>query len=132
MATQAKAFDLADLESSDTAVVNLTHPSTGDEIEGATIEVYSPDSEHARAADSKLRARIQEFARRNQGAKPEQRQKVFDGFERDRNIACIKAISGIAYKGQTITDPREACDKFPWIYRQAVNALNNEANFFNA
>lgn len=122
-------FDLASLEQVDTAIVPLTHPQTGEELEECSIEVYGPDSEHFKSATTRMRARITDFISRNRGAKTEQKQKMTERYERERNISCIKAINGLYFKGEPVTDPQDACDRFGWVYTQACAAIDDQGNF---
>ena len=128
MATEAKLFDLSTLESTDTADITLKHPVTGDDLD-ASVTVYSPDSEAFRAANTKMRAKITQFMSRNKGANDEQKQTAFDRIERERNLALIKSVNGLAVKGQPLTDVDEACRLYSWIYRQAVDAIDCASNF---
>lgn len=130
--SKAAGFDLSSLEQVDTTTVPLMHPVTGEEIEGASIEVYSPDSAHFKTATTKMRSRITDFISRNRGAKTEVKQKVTEDHERVRNISCIKSITGLNYKGDPITDPADACEKFSWIYTQACAAMDDQGNFIKA
>lgn len=122
-------FDLATLEQVDTAIIDLKHPVTGEDLEGVTVEVYGPDSEHFKAATTKMRARITDFLTRNRGAKTEQKQKVTEERERERNISCIKSINGLSYNGEPVTDPKDACERFGWIYTQATSGMDDQSNF---
>lgn len=128
MATEAKAFDLATIEAEETAEIMLRHPVTGDEL-SASVTVYSTDSEVSRAANTKMRAKIMQFVARNKGASDEQKQAAFDRIERERNIALIKSVNNLTMKGQPLTDVEEVCSMHPWIYKQAVDAIECAANF---
>lgn len=119
-------FDLAELEQNDTAIIDLVHPGTGDEI-GATVEVYGQDSQVYRAAARKAEAKYVEYSRRNRGKAmpPEQR----EALEKTKIVACTKSINNLSYKGQPVTDPADAFDRFPWIYEQTSAGIHERANF---
>jgi len=119
-------FDLAALEQDDTASVQLVHPSTGDEI-GATVTVYGQDSEIFRSESRKAEARYTEYSRRNRGKfmPPEERERL----DRNKIIACTKAIDGLEYKGAPLTDAEEIYTRYPWIYEQVVQAVMDRGNF---
>lgn len=119
-------FDLATVEQNDTAIIELVHPSTGDEI-GATVEVYGQDSETYRAAARKAEAKYTEYARRNRGKAmpPDQR----EALDKAKIVACTKAINNLSYKGQPVTDPEDAFTRFPWIYEQATSGIHERALF---
>lgn len=120
-------FDLNELEQVDTAEVPLYHPTTGDKIEGVTMVLYSPDSEHAKAADTKSRAKFTNFLSRNRGADAETKQKVAEQFDREKIVACIKEVKGLTSGGKAVS-PEDACAQ-GWIFRQAREALDNASNF---
>lgn len=121
-----KTFDLASLESDDTAVIDLVHPSTGDEL-GAKVTVYGQDSEVFRAEGRKVQNKMAEYSRRNRGKMmpPEE----FEKLDKNKVIACVKDITGLAYKGQELKDPSEVFSRFPWIYEQVVAGIMDRANF---
>jgi len=125
-------FDAAELEMVDTATITLKHPRTGEEMEGATVEVYGPDSEFFQTATTKMRARITDFITRNRGAKTEQKQKFTEEKERERNISCIKAVNGLGFNGEPITDPKDACSRLPWVYSQACAGMDDSGNFIKS
>lgn len=127
MAKQTAAgFDLAALEQDDTAIIQLVHPSTGDEI-GATVTVYGQDSEIFRTESRKAEARYTEYSRRNRGKfmPPEERERL----DRNKIIACTKSIDGLEYKGAPLTDAEEIYTRYPWIYEQVVQAVMDRGNF---
>ena len=126
------AFDLASLEQVDTATITLKHPVTGEELEGVTVEVYGPDSPFFQAATTKMRARITDFITRNRGAKTDVKQKFTEERERERNISCIKSIGGLVYKGEPVTEPADACERFPWIYAQSTAGMDDSGNFIKS
>lgn len=121
-------FDVAGLEQVETAVVTLKHPTTGDELEGVTIEIYSPESEVFKAATTRMRARITDFLTRNRGAKTEIKQKKTEEYEMDRNISCIKSITGLTENGKPL-EAKDACTRFGWVYQQATAAMDDQSNF---
>lgn len=126
MSKEAKGFDLAALDQEDTAIIQIVHPSTGDEI-GATATVYGQDSEIYRSESRKAEARYTEYSRRNRGKfmPPEQR----EALDKAKVIACTKSIDGLVYKGAPLTDPEDVFNRFPWIYEQVVTGLMDRANF---
>ncbi|MEI6207294.1 MAG: hypothetical protein WCP20_10960 [Desulfuromonadales bacterium] len=128
MATEATAFDLDEFEQTDEATINLQHPVNGDTLK-ASITIYGTDSAQFKAATTKMRARMTDYMSRNKGASSEQKQSAFDRFERDRNISLIKSIDNLSFKGIAVTDVRDACDKWGWIYTQAVAAMDCTSNF---
>lgn len=119
-------FDLEVLEQNDTAVIQLVHPSTGDEI-GASVTVYGQDSEIFRAESRKAESKYTEYSRRNRGKfmPPEHR----EALDKSKIVACTKSIDGLNYKGQPITDAKDVYDRFPWVYEQAVQGIMERANF---
>ncbi len=121
-----KGFDLATLEQDDTAVIQLVHPSTGDEI-GASVTVYGQDSDIFRAETRKAEAKYTEYSRRNRGKfmPPEMREEL----DKTKVVACVKSIDGLAYKGKPMTDPAEVFTAFPWIHEQVVAGIMDRANF---
>lgn len=126
MATEAKVFDLAELEQTDTATMEIVHPSTGDEI-GASVTLYGQDSDIFRAESRKAEARYTEYSRRNRGKfmPPEDREKL----DKAKVVACVKSIDGLAYKGKALTDAGEVFAQFPWIYEQCVSFVMDRAGF---
>lgn len=128
MATdELKPFSLDSLESDDTTTIQLTNPKTGDDIEGATVEVYGQDSEIFRAESRKVQAKAADYMRRNRGKvmPPED----FERLDRAKVIACTKSINGLSYKGQPLTDPQELFNRFPWAFEQVVAGIMDRANF---
>lgn len=126
MSKEVKGFDLAALDQDDTAIIQIVHPSTGDEI-GATATVYGQDSEIFRSESRKAEARYTEYSRRNRGKcmPPEQR----EGLDRQKVIACTKSIDGLTYKGTPLTDPEDIFTRFPWIFEQVTQGIMDRGNF---
>ena len=121
-----KGFDLSECEQEETAVIQLVHPSTGDEI-GATITVYGQDSELFRKETRKAEARFTEYARRNRGKfmPPEDRA----AMDMAKVVACTKSIDGLLFNGAPLTDAEDVYTRFPWIYEQAQAGIAERANF---
>lgn len=132
MATAAKAFDFAELESADTTTVTLTNPVTGDDIEGVTIEIYGPDSDVYKSAQNKLIAKRTDYKARHRGK--DMPQEESDRQYRQMIVACTKSINGFVYKGKPVTDPAEvyALPNLGWIFEQVAVAMNDRANFIKA
>jgi hypothetical protein len=126
MSKEVKGFDLAALDQDDTAIIQIVHPSTGDEI-GATATVYGQDSEIFRSESRKAEARFSEYSRRNRGKfmPPEQREEL----DRKKVIACTKSIDGLTYKGTPLTDPEDIFTRFPWIFEQVTQGIMDRGNF---
>jgi hypothetical protein len=126
MSKEVKGFDLAALDQDDTAIIQIIHPSTGDEI-GATATVYGQDSEIFRSESRKAEARFSEYSRRNRGKfmPPEQREEL----DRKKVIACTKSIDGLTYKGTPLTDPEDIFTRFPWIFEQVTQGIMDRGNF---
>lgn len=123
--------DFAALESTDTVTRAIIHPKTGDDMK-ATFTVYGQESETYKTTTSRMRARITQFVQRNPGMKPDQKQKIFDSYEKDRNISCIKSIDNFILNGQPLTDPKTICDKYNWIYNQICGVIDGVGNFIAA
>jgi hypothetical protein len=123
---EVKGFDLAALEQDDTAVIQLVHPSTGDEI-GATATVYGQDSDIFRAESRKAEARYTEYSRRNRGKfmPPEDRERL----DKAKVVACTKSIDGLTYKGAPLTDVEDIFNRFPWVHEQVTQGIMDRANF---
>lgn len=119
-------FDLETLEQTDTATMQIVHPSTGDEI-GASVTLYGQDSDIFRAESRKAEAKYTEYSRRNRGKfmPPEDREKL----DKAKVIACVKSIDGLAYKGEPLTDAAATFAQFPWIYEQCVAFVMDRAGF---
>ena len=119
-------YDLAELEQDDTAVIQLVHPSTGDEI-GATVTVYGQDSDIFRAESRKAEAKYTEYSRRNRGKfmPPEDRERL----DKAKVVACTKAIDGLSNNGTVLIDASDVFDRFPWIHEQVVSAVMDRSNF---
>jgi len=122
-------FDLAALEQDDTAVIQIVHPSTGDET-GATATVYGQDSDIFRAESRKAESKYTEYSRRNRGKfmPPEDRERL----DKQKVIACTKSIDGFGYKGEPLSDVADIFGRFPWIYEQVVQGIMDRANFIKA
>lgn len=122
-------FDLESLEQEDTAIIQLVHPGTGDDLPGLTVEVYGQDSPIFKEASRKAEVAYTEYSRRNRGKfmPPERREEL----DKQKVIKCTKAVNGLVYKGKPITEPEEAFNlpKYGWIYEQVVNGLMERANF---
>ena len=128
MATdELKPFDLASLEADDTAIITLTNPRNGDDIDGVTIEVYGQDSEIFRAESRKVQNKAADHMRRNRGKvmAPEE----FERLDKAKVVACVKEIKGLSYKGQELKDTAEVFTRFPWIHEQVVQGIMDRANF---
>jgi hypothetical protein len=126
MSKEVKGFDLAALDQDDTAIIQIIHPSTGDEI-GATATVYGQDSDIFRSESRKAEARFSDYSRRNRGKfmPPEQREEL----DRKKVIACTKSIDGLTYKGTPLTDPEDIFTRFPWIFEQVTQGIMDRGNF---
>jgi hypothetical protein len=123
---EVKGFDLATLDQDDTAIIQIVHPSTGDEI-GATVTVYGQDSEIFKSESRKAEVRYTEYSRRNRGKfmPPEQREEL----DKRKVIACTKSIDGLSYKGQSLTDAEDIFNRFPWIFEQVTQGIMDRGNF---
>lgn len=122
-------FDLESLEQEDTAIIQLVHPGTGDDLPGLTVEVYGQDSAIFREASRKAEAAYTEYSRRNKGKfmPPDRREEL----DKQKVIRCTKAVNGLVYKGKEITDPEEAYSLpgYGWIFEQVVAGLMERSNF---
>lgn len=107
-------FDLASLEQSDTAVIELINPAT-DEPSGVTATIYGMDSEKGRAATAAAQAQYVDIARKNRGkVTPEQT----DRIELKKFITITKSIDGLVSNGAPVTDVAEIFAKVPAFYDQ--------------
>lgn len=122
-------FDLSALEQDDTAVIQMVNPSTGDDIPGFTVEVYGQDSDIFKAESRKAETRYTEYARRNRGKlmPAEQREQM----DKAKIVACTKAVNGLVYKGEAITDAERAYGLagFGWIFEQVTAGVLERSNF---
>lgn len=121
-----KIFDLSEVEQNDTATIKLVHPSTGDELDACVI-VYGQDSDVFRSESRKLQHKMAQYAQRNRGKSmpPED----FERLDKQKVVACVKEIKGLAYKGQPMTDAAEVFTKFPWVHEQVVQGIMDRGNF---
>lgn len=120
------SFDLAEVEQDDTAIIELVHPSTGDEI-GATATVYGQDSAIFKEETHKLSNKCAEYSRRNRGKTISN--KDYAALDKKKVIACTKSIDGLMYKGAPLTDVEDIFERFPWIHEQVVAGIMERANF---
>ena len=129
MATQAKAFDLADLTADETTEIQMVNPKTNEDIEGFTVTVYGPDSDIHKAARAKLVAKGSDYRAKHRGKEmpPEESDRQY----RAMVAACTKAVNGLVYKGKAVTDPAEAFSLpgLGWIFEQVAVGLGDRANF---
>ena len=124
--TKEKGFDLSVLDQEDTAVIELLHPSTGDEI-GATVTVYGQDSDTYRAEARKCENRYTEYAKRNRGKMMPAEDR--EAMDRGKIVKCTKSIDNLIYKGVPLTDPADVYARFPWIYEQVCQNIVDRGNF---
>lgn len=117
-------FDLKQLEAEDTTTIQLTHPSTGDEI-GASITVYGQDSDVYRAEQRKAEGKFAEYSRRNRGKMmpPEERERM----DKNKVVACVKSVDGLVFDGQPVS-AGDALD-IPWIFEQVTAAMFDRSLF---
>ena len=124
MATEE--FDFADLEQDDSARVQFTHPSTGEDIPGAFVVVHSQDSDLFREESHKVANKCAEWSRRNRGKTIPN--KDYAALDRQKVINCVKEIS-IKYKGEILGDAAEIFAKFPWTFEQTVAGIMDRSLF---
>jgi len=130
-ATEIKPFDLETLDQTDTAVIQMVAPGTGDDIPGFTVEVYGQDSDVFKAETRKAENKLTEYSRRNRGKyMPAEMREELD---RQKVIKCTKAIKGLVYRGEVITDPERAytLPKYGWIFEQVSTGIMERQNFIN-
>ena len=121
-----KGFDIGTLAQDDTAVVQLVHPTTGDEI-GASVTVYGQDSELFRAEARKAQARREDYKRRNRGKDmpAADSEALFKG----QIAACVKSIDGLNFSGSPVTDALTMFDLVPNFCEQVIAATLDRALF---
>ena len=129
-----KGFDLGSLESADTTVVDLLHPATGEPI-GATITVYSKDSEICRAARRKAEAKFLEFSRKHGGKKympAEDREKL----DLAADVASVQSWDGLTEKGKALectqANVLSIFERFPCFREQCKEATEDRALFIKS
>ncbi len=130
MATdEKKSFDLATLAQDDTAVVQLVHPTTGDEI-GASVTVYGQDSDTFRAEARKSQHKREEYKRRNRGKDmpTEMSEALFKG----QIATCVKSIDGLTMNGKPVTDALEMFELVPNFCEQTIAATLDRSLFMKA
>lgn len=131
-------MDLSTLSASETAVIKLTHPATGEPLadngKPLTVTIYGPGSrQHQQmrtARDRRIMAAA--MAANKPGAKSE------PDADKDRAdtatdlAACTASISGWDYKGKTDADAIKAAyadASMSWLADQVSRALNDWASF---
>jgi hypothetical protein len=120
-------FDLSSLEHQQTAEVQLTNPTNGDDIPGAIATVYGQDSDKFRNETRKAETKYTDYSRRNRGKfMPAEMREALD---RTKIVACVKSITGLSYHGEPITDIEDIFTKFPWIQEQISQGIVDRANF---
>ena len=112
-------MNFSSLKVSDTGVLKLRHPLTGEVIEGAEIVMLGRDSKAFRNLvyeQAKLGALSEDV-------------KANDERNLERCCTLVVSISGIEEDGVPITDPMKLFTGYPWALEQAQVFILNRANF---
>jgi len=113
--------DIGGLRVAEVSTLKLKHPLTGDELEGAEVDLVGHDS-------AKFRAMVHTDARKIIGGEksdPAETEAVL--FRRCCELTV--AIRGITADGKPITEAEELYRDYPWAYEQAQAFILRRANF---
>lgn len=117
-------MDLLNFLPSDSAVMRLKHPATGEEIDGIELEIFGSDSRKFRELQKEA---AREILNRKRGAAVD----LDDNEEKaiKRLAELTGEIRGMEEGGKPVTDAFYLYSKYKWIREQVDTFITDRANF---
>jgi hypothetical protein len=121
---EVENMDLLSLLPSESAVMKLKHPATGEEIEGIELDIFGSDSKRFR--DLQLAA-AKEILGRKRGAEIDLDDNESKAIQR---LASLTGdIRGMTEDGKPVTDAAYLYGKYKWIREQVDLYITDRSNF---
>jgi hypothetical protein len=117
-------MDLLNLLPSDSAVMRLKHPATGEEIDGIELDIFGSDSRKFRELQKDA---AKEILSRKRGAEIDLDDNEAKAIKRLAELT--GEIRGMEEGGKPVTDAVYLYSKYKWIREQVDTFITDRANF---